>query len=197
MICAVQREVKSESSVSGSAFIRSTWFPALWRNSAGVLRRCRLNSETCRHVNSLSASVLARSTLDLCASRLLAILSNFRSFGIPWPLCVLWSRRESAICVWRIAGKRLLSCYPLNVPRLFVSILGGSAPKMDSRPGLFRKLMNCQPCSRLPVLESGLRLFPSLHAGPGPEEFECIQFRIRRRFGPSEPLGGKVKRVYW
>jgi hypothetical protein len=111
-----------------------TWFPALLRSSAGVLQRCRLNSETCRHVNNLSASVPARSTSDLCASRLLTILSNFRSFRIPWPLSVLWSRRESAICAWRIAGKRHSSCYPLNVPRLFVSILCGSAPNMDSPP---------------------------------------------------------------
>ena len=58
-------------------------------------------------------------------------------------------------------------------------------------------LENCQPCSRLPAPESGLRLFPSPHAGPGPEEFECIQFQIRRRFGPSEPLGGRAKRAYW
>ena len=56
--------------------------------------------------------------------------------------------------------------------------------------------MNCQPCSHLPAPESGLRLSPSLHAGPG-LEFEYIQFLIRSRVGPSEPLGERVKRVFW
>ena len=69
--------------------------------------------------------------------------------------------------------------------------------KYGSRPGLCRKLTNCQPCLRSPVPEPGSRSFPSLHAEPVSVEFECIQFRTRRHFGPSEPLGEKVKTVFW
>ena len=50
--------------------------------------------------------------------------------------------------------------------------------------------MNRQPCSRLPGQESVSRLFPSPHAEPGPEEFECIQFgqggSLDRRSGLEE-----------
>ena len=48
-----------------------------------------------------------------------------------------------------------------------------------------------------PGQEPVSRLFPSPHAGPGPEKFECIQFRTRRLFGPSEQLEGRAKRVFW